>query len=86
MHSACREEGLQISLALALGSDPRVRIGIRGAEEDHTPSALDLHAFSVSIMPAIDHRSSILNMQYKPLVKETAFKGNCKHEYLLAQY
>ena len=68
VHSACREESLQVSLALALGSNPRVRIGIRGAEEDHTPSALDLHAFFVSVMHAIGHRSSILNMQYKPLI------------------
>ena len=79
MHSACREESLQVSLALALGSNPRVRIGIRGAEEDHTPSALDLHAFFVSVMHAIGHRSSILNMQYKPLIKKTAFRGSCKN-------
>ena len=78
MHSACREEGLQVSLALALGSNPRVGVGIRGAEEDHTPSALDLHASSVNTMPAIDHRSSSLNMHYRPLVKETAFRGNGK--------
>ena len=44
MHSACREEGLQISLALAFGSNPRVGVGIRGAEEDHTSSTLDLRA------------------------------------------
>ena len=44
MSNACREEGLKISLALAWGSNIGVRVGIRGAEEDHTPSTLDLHA------------------------------------------